>query len=88
MTTITVNDVQKIIGYPIWAKIPSDYKVAVNALNRGIPFVTGAPNSKLSESICELVDILLSGSYKNVDMKQKKKNNFSSKLNFLKKKQN
>ena len=62
MNSITVNDVQKIIGYPIWAKIPSDYKVAVNALNRGIPFVTGAPNSKLSESITMLSNILISGS--------------------------
>lgn len=72
MTTITVNDVQKIIGYPIWAKLPSDYKVAVNALNRGVPFVIGAPNSKLSESISGLVDILLSGST-NYDMLSKNK---------------
>lgn len=61
MNTITVSDVEKIIGYPIWAKIPSDYKVAVNALNRGIPFVTGAPNSKLSMSVSELADKLVSG---------------------------
>lgn len=62
MNSITINDVQRIIGYPIWAKLPSDYKVAVNALNRGIPFVTGAPKSKLSESISGLVNILTSGS--------------------------
>lgn len=61
MNTISIKDVEKIIGYPIWAKIPSDYKVAVNALNRGIPFVSGAPKSKLSQSISELADILISG---------------------------
>ena len=61
MNSITINDVQRIIGYPIWAKIPSDYKVAVNALNRGVPFVIGAPNSKLSSSIFELTDILIKG---------------------------
>ena len=61
MNSITVNDVQKIIGYPIWAKLPSDYKVAVNALNRGVPFVVGAPGSKISESISGLVDTLTSG---------------------------
>jgi pilus assembly protein CpaE len=61
MSSISANDVQKIINYPIWAKIPSDYKVAVNSLNRGIPFVTGVPNSKLSQSISNLADKLLSG---------------------------
>lgn len=62
MNTITINDVKRIIGYPIWAKMPSDYKVAVNALNRGVPFVVGAPKSQLSESISELVELLLNGS--------------------------
>ncbi len=77
MNTITVKDVQRIIGYPIWVKIPSDYKVAVNALNRGIPFVTGAPKSKLSQSMKELVDIILkgAGSY-DIQMKKTKKNIF------------
>lgn len=72
MNSITINDVQKIIGYPLWAKIPSDYKVAVNALNRGIPFVTGAPKSQLSQSISQLVDILLSGN-KNYNLKKSNK---------------
>lgn len=77
MNTITVKDVQRIIGYPIWVKIPSDYKVAVNALNRGIPFVVGAPKSKLSQSIKELVDILLKGtSNYDIQMKNTNKNIF------------
>ena len=74
MNSITINDVQKIIGYPIWAKIPSDYKVAVNALNRGVPFVTGAPNSKLSTSITGLTEILIKGST-DYDLMGKNKNN-------------
>jgi pilus assembly protein CpaE len=61
MSSISADDVQKIINYPIWAKIPSDYKVAVNSLNRGIPFVTGVPNSKLSQAISSVADKLLSG---------------------------
>ena len=60
ISSITVHDVQKIIGCPIWAKIPSDYKVAVTALNRGVPFVVSAPASKLSQSISEVSKILLS----------------------------
>lgn len=59
--SITMGDVQKIIGCPIWAKIPSDYKIAVSALNRGVPFVIGAPHSKLSQSISEVAGLLLTG---------------------------
>lgn len=61
MSSITVDDVQKILGYPIWAKIPSDYKVAVTALNRGIPFVASNPASKLSQSIGDMASMLLYG---------------------------
>ena len=85
MNSITINDVQKIIGYPIWAKIPSDYKVAVNALNRGVPFVTGAPNSKLSASISGLTEILIKGST-DYDLMGKNKNNNKKKLTLFKKK--
>ena len=87
MNSITINDVQKIIGYPIWAKLPSDYKVAVNALNRGVPFVTGAPNSKLSASISGLTEILIKGST-DYDLMGKNKNinNNKKKLSLFKKK--
>lgn len=78
--SISVNDVQKIIGYPIWARLPSDYKVAVNALNRGIPFVSGAPNSKLSQAISDMVNMLVSGKT-DVNIKDKK-----NKISFFKKK--
>lgn len=80
MSSITIKDVQKIIGYPIWAKIPSDYKISVNALNRGIPFVTGSPTSKLSQSISELSDLLTGGALSN----QKKNENERKSLNLNK----
>ncbi len=61
MNSISLNDVQKITGYNIWAKVPSDYKVAVTALNRGVPVVIGARNSKLAQAITDMVNSLLSG---------------------------
>lgn len=61
VSTITLDDVGKLINCPIWAKIPSDYKTAVTAVNRGIPFVTGAPKSDLSASISAITDLLLEG---------------------------
>lgn len=61
MSSITLNDVGKLIDCPIWAKLPSDYRVAVTALNRGIPFVIGAPNCELSRSVNAIADLLLKG---------------------------
>ena len=61
INSITLNDVQRIIGCPIWAKLPSDYNVAVTALNRGVPLVIGAPNTKLSQSLSNVAQLLLSG---------------------------
>lgn len=61
MGSIKVSDVQKILGYPIWAKLPSDYKVAVTALNRGVPFVISSPGSTLSQSVDNVAGLLLHG---------------------------
>ena len=54
MNSVTINDVQTILGCPIWAKIPSDYKVALSSLNRGIPIVECAPNTKIAQSINDI----------------------------------
>ena len=61
MGSIKVSDVQKILGYPIWARLPSDYKVAVTALNRGVPFVISSPGSTLSQSVGNVANLLLHG---------------------------
>lgn len=75
ISSITMNDVNTLTDSPIWAKIPSDYKVAVTALNRGIPFVIGAPDSQLSRSISSVADLLhgKSDDMSSLSRKQKKK---------------
>ncbi len=75
MCAITLDDVQKLIDCPIWAKIPNDYKVAVSALNRGIPFVIGAPKSELSQSVASVANFLLEGNadIDTLNTKQKKR---------------
>ena len=72
---ITLDDVSKLIDCPIWAKIPSDYKVAVTALNLGIPFVTGAPKTELSQAVASVSSLLLEGTQdiSSLTPKQKKK---------------
>ncbi len=72
---ITLDDVQRLIECPIWAKIPSDYRVALTALNLGIPFVTGAPKTELSQAVSSLASLLLEGTkdISSLSPKQKKK---------------
>jgi len=61
INTITLADVERIIDAPIIARIPSDYMVAVAALNQGQPFVQTMPKSKLSLGITDLVAKIVSG---------------------------
>ncbi len=72
---ITLDDVHRLIDCPIWAKIPSDYKVAVTALNLGIPFVIGAPKTELSQAVTTVASLLLEGTQDitTLSPKQKKK---------------
>ena len=58
---ITTNDVENILGKPIWARIPSDYFLAVNALNKGLPFVISSPKSKMSLAFDEIAEKITTG---------------------------
>lgn len=79
MSSISVDDVQKILGFPIWAKIPSDYKVAVTALNRGVPFVNSSPTSKLAQSIEDISAMLQGGEVKTAETAKPKEGIFRKK---------
>jgi pilus assembly protein CpaE len=59
--SVTMKDVQKIVDRPIVAKFPSDWKLAVAALNKGVPFVVSAPNSGLAKSFTHFVQSMLGG---------------------------
>ena len=61
INSITVADVQRIVDAPILARIPSDYMVAVAALNQGQPFAQSAPKAKLSLAIGDLAEKIVSG---------------------------
>ena len=69
INSITIADVQRIVDAPILARIPSDYMVAVAALNRGQPFVQSAPKAKLSLAIGDVAARIASGT-ENFDLQQ------------------
>ena len=69
INSITTADVQRIVDAPILSRIPSDYMMAVAALNRGQPFVQSAPKAKLSLAIKDIADRIISGA-DNFDIQQ------------------
>ncbi|MGN0334307.1 MAG: AAA family ATPase [Lachnospiraceae bacterium] len=51
---ISLEDVEKVLHAPVHLTLPGEQIIAVNALNKGIPLVTGAAKSKLAAAIQEL----------------------------------
>ena len=82
--SVSIKDVENVLGYPVWMKIQNDEKAAKAAINRGIPFVINNPNSKLSLSVSNLSDHLLLGEDSKED--RIKQNNSQFNLNKLKQK--
>lgn len=55
---IKVNDISRVLDHKIFHSIPEDSKVAIDALNQGIPIVVDAPNSKIAKAISSLTDLI------------------------------
>jgi pilus assembly protein CpaE len=55
---ITIKDAERIIDAPVCCRIPSDWKTATTALNKGVPFVLETPNSKISTAIYNLAAMI------------------------------
>jgi hypothetical protein len=49
---VATNDIERVLGESLKHQIPSDYRVAVEAVNTGIPLVLG--DSKLSKAVRNL----------------------------------
>lgn len=51
---ISLKDMEKIVKLPVFCRIPSDWKTATMSLNKGAPFVTDMPKTKISAAINNL----------------------------------
>lgn len=52
------HDVEQVLGMKISASIPSDFKITVSSVNRGMPFFNMAPKAAISKSIIDLFDLI------------------------------
>jgi pilus assembly protein CpaE len=66
------GDVEKSLGIPLAAQIPSDGRVVVGAVNVGRPFVLSHPQSRVAESLRQLAGELARPGSK-VQQEKKKK---------------
>jgi pilus assembly protein CpaE len=71
--SVTLKDVQRIVNQPIVARFPSDWKLAVASLNKGVPFVVSAPNSGLAKSLSQFAQGLAAAPKVEPKVPEKKK---------------
>ncbi|MFZ5924983.1 MAG: AAA family ATPase, partial [Bacillota bacterium] len=55
---LSVDEVEKILHRPVDVHIPSDGRVVVPSVNKGVPFVTSNPSAKISQTIRELAHLI------------------------------
>jgi pilus assembly protein CpaE len=55
---LSVKDAEQVMGCPVVARIPVDWKCATNAINKGIPVVLDAPRSKMTEALVALAKLV------------------------------
>lgn len=55
---LEAHDVEQVLGMKISATIPSDFKITVSSVNRGMPFFNMAPKAPISKSIVDLFDLI------------------------------
>ena len=51
---LTLSDLEKVIGRPVAATIPNDYRATIDAAARGLPIYQSAPKSKISSALDRL----------------------------------
>lgn len=56
---MNISVVERILGEPVSAKIPSDYKTVVSSLNKGKPFVLNEPKSSVAKGVHNLSNDIL-----------------------------
>lgn len=58
-----IEEVSESLRYPFTATFPSDGKTVVASVNKGIPFVIGAPEAPISQNIFELARMIAAGDW-------------------------
>lgn len=83
---IKAEDVEDVLGHPVYFKIPNNYFTIINAINKGLPVCEINPHSNIAKSFKELAALLSDNfTYANTQKPQKREKSFSL-LDIFKKK--
>lgn len=83
---IKVEDVEEVLGHPVYFKIPNNYFTIMNSINKGLPVCEINPHSNIAKSFKELAALLSDNfTYTNTQKPQKREKSFSL-LDIFKKK--
>ncbi len=86
---IKVEDVEEVLGHPVYFKIPNNYFTIINAINKGLPVCDINPHSNIAKSFRELAALLSDNfTYTNTQKPQKREKSFSLLDIFRKKEEN
>ncbi len=73
-------DLESTLEWFAVSSIPSDNRLVISSVNKGMPFVLSHPTSKISNSIYSLAEIIIKNWGTQKDLKSNKKKNFISRL--------
>ena len=65
------EDLEHALGYKVRSSVPNNEKVAISAVNKGVPFILTHPNSNIGEGVTKLADSLVQGIKEPVKTKKK-----------------
>lgn len=66
---IKYQDVEKSLGFLIAAHVPSDGRIVVSAVNKGVPFVSSDPHTKIAGAMRDLAYLVVHSDGKQEDLK-------------------
>ncbi|HEX3032060.1 MAG TPA: response regulator [Bacillota bacterium] len=70
---IKYPDVERSLGFLVASHIPSEGRIVVNAVNKGVPFVLSDPNSKVAQAIRDLGQLVAEDGGTQEELKQQRK---------------
>ena len=86
---IKAEDVEEVLGHPVYFKIPNNYFTIINAINKGLPVCEINPHSNIAKSFRELAALLSDNfTYTSNQKPQKREKSFSLLEIFKKKEEN
>ena len=68
----SLDQVERTLGGPIAASLPSDYQTVVDSINAGTPLVKSNPKSKISREIKRVAQALSAGTSPSPEAKSKR----------------